>query len=150
MGLPINREIWAYKGFRKNKESYRDNERVRLKKKYLYHPPAEPGPRARRSSKVVGNTDARSETDNFDLVLCVSWSSIVDGYCKGERIGDARNLFDIMPGRNVVTWTAMIDGYMRLERFKYGIELLFKCGWDDVVPLIGFLFLFFIFNKCSF
>ena len=67
MGLPINREIWAYKGFRKNKESYRDNERVRLKKKY--HPPAEQGPRARRFSKVVGNIDARSEADNFYLVL---------------------------------------------------------------------------------
>ena len=55
---------------------------------------------------------------------------MVDGYCKGERIGDARNLFDIMPERNVVTWTAMIYGHMRLESFKYGIELLFKCGWD--------------------
>ena len=58
----------------KNKESYKNAERVRLKKKY--HSPAEQGPRPRRSSKVVGNTDARSETDNFDLVLCVSWSSI--------------------------------------------------------------------------
>ena len=33
----------------------------------------------------------------------VSWSSMVDGYCKGERIGDARNSFDIMPEGNVVT-----------------------------------------------
>ena len=31
----------------------------------------------------------------------VSWSSMVDGYCKGERIGDARNLFDIMSDRNI-------------------------------------------------
>ena len=65
---------------------------------------------------------------------------MVDGYCKGERIGDARNLFDIVPERNVVTWTAMIDGYMRLESFKFGFELLFKRGWDDVDLLIGFLF----------
>jgi len=65
---------------------------------------------------------------------------MVDGYCKGKRIGDARNLFDIMPERNVVTWTAMVYGHMRLESFKYGIELLFNCGWDDVVPLIRFLF----------
>ena len=73
---------------------------------------------------------------------------MVEGYCKGERIGDARNLFDIVPERNVVTWTAMIDGYMRLESFKYGFELLFKGGWDDVVRLIGFLFFFF--NKLFF
>ena len=139
-GLPINREIWAYKDLRKNKESYRDAERVGFKKKY--HPPTEQGPRARRSSRVVGNNDVRSEVDNFYLVLCVSWSSMVEGYCKGERIGDARNLFDIVPERNVVTWTAMIDGYMRLESFKYGFELLFKGGWDDVVRLIGFLFFF--------
>ena len=62
----------------------------------------------------------------------VSWSSKVDGYCKGERIGDARNLFDIMPERNVVTWTAIIDGHMRLESFKDGTELLFRCEWEDV------------------
>ena len=48
---------------------------------------------------------------------------MVDGHCKGEMIGDARNLFDIMPERNVVTRTAMIDGYMRLESFKDGFEL---------------------------
>ena len=73
---------------------------------------------------------------------------MVDGYCKGERIGDARKLFDIVRERNVVTWTAMIDGYMRLESFKYGFELLFNGGWDNVVLLIGFLFFFF--NKLFF
>ena len=35
---------------------------------------------------------------------------MVDGYCKEEMIVDARNMFDIMPKRDVViTWTAIVN-----------------------------------------
>jgi pentatricopeptide repeat protein len=67
----------------------------------------------------------------------VSWSSMVDGYCKGGRIVDARNLFDIMPERNVVTWTAMIDGYMKIKSFKDGFELFLGMQREGVTSHIA-------------
>ncbi|KAL6554311.1 hypothetical protein OROMI_019984 [Orobanche minor] len=55
----------------------------------------------------------------------VSWSSMVDGYCKNGRVGEARKLFDIMEeDRNEFTWCSMIDGYMKVGRFEDGFQLL--------------------------
>ncbi|GLJ20931.1 hypothetical protein SUGI_0382110 [Cryptomeria japonica] len=38
-------------------------------------------------------------------------SSVVDMYSKCKRTGDARQMFDKMPERNLVSWNAMISGY---------------------------------------
>lgn len=60
--LPINWGICDIKASVKRKNHKEmQKESVRLKK--MHHPPAEQRPRARRSSKVVGNTDVRSEAD---------------------------------------------------------------------------------------
>ena len=36
---------------------------------------------------------------------------MVSGYCRDGRVGEARQLFVVMPDRNVVSWTAMVQGY---------------------------------------
>ncbi|KAK4480772.1 hypothetical protein RD792_011622 [Penstemon davidsonii] len=55
----------------------------------------------------------------------VSWSSMVDGYCKNGRVSEARKLFDMMEeSRNEFTWCAMINGYMRAGHFEDGFQLL--------------------------
>ncbi|KAL5767630.1 hypothetical protein ACOSQ2_014413 [Xanthoceras sorbifolium] len=41
----------------------------------------------------------------------ISWSSMVDGYCKKGRV------------KNVITWTTMIDGYVKEGSFKDGFGL---------------------------
>ncbi|XP_059075771.1 pentatricopeptide repeat-containing protein At2g13600-like [Cryptomeria japonica] len=38
-------------------------------------------------------------------------SSVVDMYSKCKRTGDARQMFEKMPERNLVSWNAMIPGY---------------------------------------
>ncbi|KAH9293088.1 hypothetical protein KI387_041706 [Taxus chinensis] len=48
---------------------------------------------------------AKCESDVFVGV------SLVDMYAKGGFIEDARQVFDRMPGRNVVSWNAMMTGY---------------------------------------
>lgn len=40
-------------------------------------------------------------------------SALIDMYSKCGQTGDARNIFDHMPTRNVFSWTSMIDGYGR-------------------------------------
>ncbi|PRQ17654.1 putative pentatricopeptide [Rosa chinensis] len=59
----------------------------------------------------------------------VSESCMVDGYCKLGRIGDARNLFDVMLERTVVTWTAMIEGEGIVEVNSITMSIMFDaCG----------------------
>ncbi|CAA6657885.1 unnamed protein product [Spirodela intermedia] len=51
----------------------------------------------------------------------VSWSSMVNGYCKRGMIEEARKTFGLMPQRNVVSWTAMIRGYMKAGLWEDGL-----------------------------
>ncbi|PIA58628.1 hypothetical protein AQUCO_00500519v1 [Aquilegia coerulea] len=43
----------------------------------------------------------------------VSWSVIVDGYCRHGMLDLAQKMFHEMPNRNVVTWNVMVDGLTR-------------------------------------
>ncbi|KAK6134486.1 hypothetical protein DH2020_031768 [Rehmannia glutinosa] len=57
----------------------------------------------------------------------VSWSSMVDGYCKNGRVSEARELFDMMEeNRNEFTWCSMIDGYMKVGSFEDGFQLFLR------------------------
>lgn len=46
-------------------------------------------------------------------------------YSKCGHLGDARNLFDEIPQRNVVSWTSMINGYVQNDCAREAL-LLFK------------------------
>ncbi|KAL8518005.1 hypothetical protein ACS0TY_009336 [Phlomoides rotata] len=47
---------------------------------------------------------------NFDMYV---GASLVDMYVKCGELGNARNLFDEMPVRDVACWNALISGYMK-------------------------------------
>ncbi|KAG8377869.1 hypothetical protein BUALT_Bualt08G0078300 [Buddleja alternifolia] len=58
----------------------------------------------------------------YDLFIS---SALIDMYSKCGHLGDARNLFDEMPRRNVVSWTSMINGYVQNDCPREAL-LLFK------------------------
>ncbi|KAC9216394.1 hypothetical protein E3N88_46182 [Mikania micrantha] len=43
----------------------------------------------------------------------VSWNSMLDCYVKCKEVLLAREVFDLMPERDVVSWSSMIDGYVK-------------------------------------
>uniref|UniRef100_A0ACD5XEW4 Uncharacterized protein n=1 Tax=Avena sativa TaxID=4498 RepID=A0ACD5XEW4_AVESA len=53
----------------------------------------------------------------------VSWTAMLQGYCRAGHIGEARALFDAMPDRNTVSWTAMVQGYVRSGMLREAREL---------------------------
>lgn len=79
----------------------------------------------------------------------VSWSSMVDGYCKNGRVCEARKLFDRMDEkRNEFTWCSMIDGYMKAGNFEDGFQLFLRMrreGQVGIEPTI----LTVIFESCG-
>ncbi|KAL2496628.1 Pentatricopeptide repeat-containing protein [Forsythia ovata] len=57
----------------------------------------------------------------------VSWSSMVNGYCKNGRFSEAREFFNVMgEKKNEVTWCAMINGYLKMGCFKDGFNLFLQ------------------------
>ncbi|KAL0438469.1 UNVERIFIED_CONTAM: Pentatricopeptide repeat-containing protein, mitochondrial [Sesamum latifolium] len=52
-------------------------------------------------------------------------SALIDMYSKCGQLGDARNVFDEIPMRNVVSWTSMINGYVQNDCAREAL-LLFK------------------------
>ncbi|XP_045802778.1 pentatricopeptide repeat-containing protein At1g53600, mitochondrial-like [Trifolium pratense] len=65
----------------------------------------------------------------------VSWSAVVGGLCRDQKIGYARILFDRMPERNVVSWSAMIDGYMEKGLFENGFCVFLDMRREGVVEV---------------
>lgn len=51
-----------------------------------------------------------------DRVVC--WTSLLSRFSKNGFIDEARKLFEIMPGRNVVTYNAMLSGYVQCGRLS--------------------------------
>ncbi|XP_011078574.1 pentatricopeptide repeat-containing protein At1g53600, mitochondrial isoform X3 [Sesamum indicum] len=66
----------------------------------------------------------------------VTWSSMVDGYCKNGKVGEARKLFDLMEeSRNEFTWCSMIDGYMKTGHFEDGFQLFSQMRRESQVEI---------------
>ncbi|KAI3801599.1 hypothetical protein L1987_29708 [Smallanthus sonchifolius] len=61
-------------------------------------------------------------------------SAVVHGYLKFELIGDAHQMFDEMPDRDVVLWNAMINGYAQIGEFGNALDCLQKLIADGNVP----------------
>lgn len=61
-------------------------------------------------------------------------TSIVDIYCKCERVEMARKAFDCMKVKNVKSWTAMVAGYGMHGRAKEAMEIFYKMIRSGVKP----------------
>ncbi|KAJ8765546.1 hypothetical protein K2173_014668 [Erythroxylum novogranatense] len=67
------------------------------------------------------------------IEMDVSVSNVlIDLYMKCGKVQNARKIFDLMIGRDVVSWTTMISGYMQNSFDAEAIELFFEMtssGW---------------------
>ncbi|XP_030458089.2 pentatricopeptide repeat-containing protein At4g39530 [Syzygium oleosum] len=50
-------------------------------------------------------------------------NGLIDMYAKCNALADARKLFDVMDGKNVVSYNAMIEGYSRLEKLEEALDI---------------------------
>ncbi|KAK8446070.1 hypothetical protein SEVIR_9G429900v4 [Setaria viridis] len=53
---------------------------------------------------------ARRLFDSGESLDHFSWNSMIDGYLKNGRVGDAKVLFSVMPDKDNVSWSTMISG----------------------------------------
>ncbi|XP_057862804.2 pentatricopeptide repeat-containing protein At2g13600 [Cryptomeria japonica] len=65
-----------------------------------------------------------------DVVIA---SALVDMYAKCGNIRKARQLFDKMPGRNVISWNAMIVGYTQNGLFDEASRLFNEMPQPDII-----------------
>eukprot|EP01018_Ginkgo_biloba_P010548 Gb_15394 [translate_table: standard] len=61
-------------------------------------------------------------------------SALVDMYAKCGRLGEALQLFNRMPERNVVSWTAMISGYAQLGHGEAALSVFFQMQHEGIKP----------------
>ena len=52
----------------------------------------------------------------------VTWNSMLAGFVRDGRIGDAEKVFDEMPERDVISWSTMIMGYVQNGQLEEGLE----------------------------
>ncbi|URE10538.1 PPR repeat [Musa troglodytarum] len=68
-------------------------------------------------------------------------NGLISLYCKGGEIAAARELFDVMPERNVISWSILIDGYVKHGDPKEALELfqsmLGQGVRPDVISAVG-------------
>lgn len=67
----------------------------------------------------------RDNEMEFDTI---TYNSMINGFCKHNRLDDAKRIFDLMATKgcspNVVTFNTLIDGCCRDKRVEDGVELL--------------------------
>ena len=76
----------------------------------------------RRALRVGRPVHARMVAAGYRPALYLA-TRLVIMYARCGALGDARNVLDGMPKRNVVSWTAMISGYSQNERPAEALEL---------------------------
>ncbi|RLM56281.1 putative pentatricopeptide repeat-containing protein [Panicum miliaceum] len=76
----------------------------------------------RRALRVGRQVRARMVAAGYRPALYLA-TRLVIMYARCGALGDARNVLDEMPERNVVSWTAMISGYSQNERPAEALEL---------------------------
>ncbi|KAL0348179.1 UNVERIFIED_CONTAM: Pentatricopeptide repeat-containing protein, chloroplastic [Sesamum angustifolium] len=64
----------------------------------------------------------------------VTWNSMISAYMRTGDITAARELFDQMPGKNVVSWNSMIAGYAQNGRSSLAIELFKEMIKEHIMP----------------
>lgn len=70
------------------------------------------------------------DTSGLEWCLFVH-NALVSMYAKCGSVGEARNLFDKMPERDVISWNAMISGYASKGMWKEAFELFERMRMGD-------------------
>ncbi|KAE8700157.1 Pentatricopeptide repeat-containing protein [Hibiscus syriacus] len=73
------------------------------------------------------------KSKNFETNIYVS-TALIDMYAKCGGITEARELFDLMVGKNVVTWNAMISGYGLHGQGQDALRLFSEMSHSGVAP----------------
>ncbi|XVF34368.1 hypothetical protein REPUB_Repub18cG0053400 [Reevesia pubescens] len=73
------------------------------------------------------------KSKSFESNIYVS-TALIDMYAKCGSIGEARQIFDLMLGKNVVTWNAMISGYGLHGQGQDALRLFFEMSRSGVAP----------------
>lgn len=55
---------------------------------------------------------------------------MIGGYAKCGELAKAKELFDMMPLRNVITWTSMISGYSQNGKYEEAIKVFVRM-WEE-------------------
>ncbi|KAL5542448.1 hypothetical protein UlMin_010158 [Ulmus minor] len=73
----------------------------------------------------------------FDVVVS---NSLMSMYCKCDKFGDGRMVFDEMPQRNVGSWNVLIAGYVGCKKQSFDMQMweIFKRMQIDGVKPDGF------------
>lgn len=58
---------------------------------------------------------------------------MIGGYAKYGDLAKAKELFDIMPARNVISWTSMVSGYSQNGMYEEAICMFFRMWEEGVV-----------------
>ncbi|KAG0480271.1 hypothetical protein HPP92_011129 [Vanilla planifolia] len=66
-----------------------------------------------------------------DMVAC---TALVDLYCKWGRMDDARNLFDMMPHKNLISWNALMGGYANHGMGAQAVAMFGRMVKDGMAP----------------
>lgn len=60
------------------------------------------------------------ESSNRDVI---TWTAVINGYCKIGELGLAQKLFDEMPKKNAASWSCMINGYAQMGMSMEALEI---------------------------
>ncbi|CAH8273154.1 unnamed protein product [Arabidopsis lyrata] len=61
-------------------------------------------------------------------------NSMLNLYCKCDRVGDAKELFDQMEQRDMVSWNTMISGFAFVANMSEILKLLYRMRDDGLRP----------------
>ncbi|KAG1365371.1 pentatricopeptide repeat-containing protein, chloroplastic [Cocos nucifera] len=61
-------------------------------------------------------------------------TTLVDFYCKWGRMEDAKNVFDMMPRKNVISWNALIGGYAKQGMGHNAVEMFESMVKEGMIP----------------
>eukprot|EP00250_Pteridium_aquilinum_P018648 c24150_g3_i1 orf=135-2882(-) len=71
--------------------------------------------------------------DDLETDLIIG-NTLVDMYAKHGMLGEAQDVFDMLPGRDVVTWSALISGYVEHSLYDNALSSLEKMQREKVCP----------------
>ncbi|KAL3746701.1 hypothetical protein ACJRO7_015619 [Eucalyptus globulus] len=79
-----------------------------------------------KAREVLGGSEAENDV--------VSWTTLLCGYAKADRMDEAEKLFDRMTERNLISWTTLASAYVQAGRYLESLGLFIEMMLDDVMP----------------